>query len=75
MKLYTVRKEALIQEAESIERIAKESLKAWAILGQSHKYSDLMQQAYTVRRAAETKSIHVRREMLRNLGYTFATLG
>lgn len=72
MRIYTVSKQALQREAESIEQYANDSLTAWILLGQSDRYSEEMRKARAVRSAARQRSIYVRREMLRDLGYEIA---
>ncbi|CAB4126645.1 hypothetical protein UFOVP254_49 [uncultured Caudovirales phage] len=67
--IYTVSTESLIYQAEQIEIDAEQSLRAWIILGQCDKYSVAMARARTLRAAAGTRSIHTRREILRNAGY------
>ena len=71
--IYTVRPDGLLREADSIERSAKESQKSWIMLGQLDKYSNAMQEANLLRRAAAEKSVYTRREILRNAGYTVKT--
>ena len=71
--IYTVRPECLTRDAEQIERDAEQSLRAWIILGQSDKYSAAMKTARALRAAAAERSIAIRREMLRNSGFTVLT--
>lgn len=71
--IYTVRPECLIRDAEQIERDAEQSLRAWIILGQSDKYGAAMKTARALRAAAAERSITVRREILRNSGFTVLT--
>jgi len=71
--IYTVKPEGLIRDAEQIERDAEQSLRAWIILGQSDKYSAAMKTARSLRTAAAERSITVRREILRNAGFTVLT--
>ena len=68
--LYTVRPDALLREAQSIETSAKENQKSWIILGQLDKYGEALKTANLLRRAAAEKSVYTRREILRNAGYT-----
>ena len=68
--LYTVRPDALLKEAQSIETSAKENQKSWIILGQLDKYGEALKTANLLRRAAAEKSVYTRREILRNAGYT-----
>lgn len=68
-KALTASKEWIEHEADSIEQSAKASHRAWILLGQHEKYAEEMRKVGNLRRAAAEKSIHVRREMLRNLGY------
>jgi hypothetical protein len=65
----TATKEWIEHEANSIEQSAKDSLRAWILLGQESKYGEEMAKAAALRRIAEEKSIKIRREGLRNLGY------
>jgi len=62
----TVRAEALIQEAEQLERDAQASLDAWIILGQSAKYGQHLAKARALRHAATIKDIAARREYIAN---------
>ena len=71
--IYTVRPDCLIRDAEQIERDAEHSLRAWVILGQSDKYGAAMKTARALRIAAAERSITVRREILRNAGFTVLT--
>jgi hypothetical protein len=71
--IYTVKPEYLIRDAEQIERDAEQSLRAWIILGQSEKYSAAMQTASSLRNAASERSVMIRREILRNAGFTVKT--
>ena len=71
--IYTVKSEYLIRAAEQIERDAEQSLKAWVILGRADKYSAAMKTARALRTAAAEQSIYVRREILRNSGFTVST--
>ena len=68
--IYTVNAKDLLAEAAYIESCAEQSLKAWIILGQTDKYSAAMKKARAVRGAAAEKSVWIRREILRNAGYT-----
>jgi hypothetical protein len=68
--LYTVKPEYLIRDAEQIERDAEQSLTAWIILGQTDRYIAAMQTARALRAAAAERSVAIRREMLRNSGFT-----
>ncbi len=71
--IYTVKSEYLIRDAEQIERDAEQSLRAWIILGQTHRYSAEMATAGSLRAAAAERNIHVRREILRNSGFIVKT--
>ena len=71
--IYTVKPEHLIRDAEQIERDAEQSLRAWIILGQSDKYAAAMKTARSLRCAAAERSVAVRREILRNSGFTVLT--
>lgn len=53
-----------IREAEQLEASAKDNLTAWAICGESHKYSEWMERAAKLRRAAEFNSKRERDEFL-----------
>ncbi|CAG9236989.1 hypothetical protein PSP6_700033 [Paraburkholderia tropica] len=64
----TVKKEALLREAESIEASAKDSLDSWVLLGQSAKYAEAMEKASTLRSAASIANVAERREFLRGHG-------
>lgn len=69
MSKLTASKEWLKHEAAMIEQSTKESLRAWILLGQEAKYAEEMAKVAALRRAADEKSIALRREALRNLGY------
>jgi hypothetical protein len=71
--IYTVKSEYLIRDAEQIERDAEQSLLAWIILGQSDKYRAAMKTARALRSAAAERSVAIRREILRNSGFTVKT--
>jgi hypothetical protein len=71
--IYTVKSEYLIRDAEQIERDAEQSLRAWIILGQSDKYGAAMRTARALRAAAAERSVTIRREILRNSGFTVKT--
>jgi len=71
--IYTVKPEHLIRDAEQIERSAVESLPAWILLVQSGRYGDAMRAARALRQAASERSVSVRREILRNAGFTVKT--
>ena len=64
----TVNSAWLEAAAASLEADAEESLPAWIILGQTSRYSENMEKAAVLRRAAKIKSIAQRREFLRNNG-------
>ena len=68
--IYTVQSKFLTDAAAQIERDANQSLTAWILLGQSERYSAEMATVRALRAAAAEKSIHVRREILRNAGFT-----
>ena len=68
--IYTVRPEYLIRDAEQIERDAEQSLRAWILLGQTDRYGDAMRTARALRNAAAERSVAIRREILRNSGFT-----
>jgi hypothetical protein len=68
--IYTVRPEYLIRDAEQIERDAEQSLSAWILLGQTDRYGDAMRTARALRYAAAERSVSIRREILRNSGFT-----
>ena len=67
---YTVKSEHLTAQAAQIERDANQSLPAWIILGQSDKYGTAMATARALRVAAAERSVAIRREILRNSGFT-----
>jgi len=67
--IYTVKSSHLICEAEKIEQHATESLTAWILIGQSGRYGDAMRDARALRQAASERSVSVRREILRNVGF------
>ena len=68
--IYTVRPKHLLADAAQIEQNAEQSLAAWIILGQSEKYGIAMKTARALRSAAAERNISVRREILRNSGFT-----
>ncbi len=68
--IYTTKAAELIRYAEQIEADAEQSLQAWILLGQSEKYSAMLASARALRAAAAERSICVRREILRNSGFT-----
>ena len=68
--IYTVTAAGLLRDAEQIERDANQSLKAWILCGMSDRYGAAMSTAHTLRRAASERSLYVRREILRNAGFT-----
>lgn len=72
--LYTVRAAELLRYADSIERDANDSLRAWIILGQTDRYSSAMDQVRALRAAAAERSIHIRREIVTNSGFTLARI-
>lgn len=51
-------------EASSIERHAKESLRAWVILGQVSKYEAAMDTVRRLRHAVTIKGLRARKEYL-----------
>jgi len=70
MKLYTVAKSQLLKTADQIEADAKSALRAWIILGESEKYMNEMAQVRALRNAADAKSVWMRRDILRNAGFS-----
>lgn len=64
----TVMKEALLHEAESIEKSAEDSLASWALLGQTAKFAEAKEKASLLRRAASITNIADRRAFLRSNG-------
>lgn len=68
--IYTVRPAYLVRDAEQLERDAEQSLRAWILLGQSERYGAAMRTARALRNAAAESSVSIRREMLRNSGFT-----
>jgi hypothetical protein len=71
--IYTVKPEYLTRDADNIERDAQQSLNAWILLGQTDRYSQAMHTARILRAAASERSIAIRREILRNHGFTVKT--
>lgn len=71
--IYTVKAEYLIRDADQIERDAAASLRAWIILGQGEKYSTAMATSRALRAAAAERNMSIRREILRNSGFTVKT--
>ena len=65
----TVATSWLLHEADSVARYADQSLRAWVLLGTTERYQQEMTKVRALRAAAEEKSIHIRREILRNAGY------
>ena len=57
----------MLDEAAKIEAHAKDSLQAWAILGETAKYGQHTEKAANLRRAAELKG-YARREFMQNKG-------
>ena len=70
---YTVAADHLINQAESIEKYAATSHRAWILVGEYDRYGEEMTKAAALRRAAAQRSLHVRREILRNAGFTVRT--
>lgn len=70
MKLYSVKKSELTTIADQIEADAKSALRAWIILGESEKYTNEMAQVRALRIAADAKSVWMRRDILRNAGFS-----
>ena len=68
--IYTVKPEHLSRDAARIEQDAEQSLAAWIILGESERYEIEMRTARVLRSAAAERNISVRREILRNSGFT-----
>ena len=68
--IYTVRPDHLIRDAVQIEQDAEQSLTAWVIIGQSERYGIAMRTARALRSAAAEPNVAVRREILRNSGFT-----
>lgn len=64
----TVSQQWLRSAADKLVTDAEESLKAWIVLGQAHRYCENLGKAAVLRRAAEIKNIGQRREFLRNNG-------
>jgi hypothetical protein len=64
----TVNAKWLQDAAHTLEMEARDSLTAWIVLGQSHRYGENLGKAAVLRRAAEMKNIGERREFLRNNG-------
>lgn len=74
MKLYTVARNSLQLLADSIERTANESLPAYVLTGTTERYAEAMRQVRDLRAAAAERSIHIRREILRNAGFEIASI-
>jgi hypothetical protein len=70
MNLYSVKKSELIILADEIESFAESSLQARIILDQLEKHTQDMAQVRALRNAAEQKSVWLRREILRNAGFS-----
>jgi hypothetical protein len=64
----TVSQQWLHLAADQLVADAEQSMKAWIILGQAHRYCENLGKAAMLRRAAEIKNIGQRREFLRNNG-------
>ncbi len=67
MKLI-VNKQWLHHEADRTEQFANDSLTAWILLGQQHRFSEEMKKAHALRHAAQINSIAERRVFLKNNG-------
>ena len=74
MTRLTVSSKWLVSLADQLDRDADQSLHAWIILGQSERYSEEMKKARAIRSAAEYKSPAIRREIMRDIGYTIAKI-
>jgi hypothetical protein len=68
--LHTVSAPALLRFAAQLERDAAESLPSWIVIGTAERYSKAHAAARALRRAAEENSVSVRREILRNSGFS-----
>lgn len=60
-------KAQLLKEAGSIEASSKDSLAAWTVLGQTEKYTQHIEKAANLRRAAELKGWE-RSQFMKNKG-------
>ncbi|HTH61712.1 MAG TPA: hypothetical protein VL689_16345 [Paraburkholderia sp.] len=70
MTTLTAMKEWLKHEADGIVQSARDSLRAWMLLGQTRKYGEAMAKVAALRRIAEIKSVSERRFLLRELSDT-----
>jgi len=71
--LYTVSSVSLAMEADKLERYAADMLNAWILTGQGENYSECHRVIRALRTAAGERSTYVRREILRNAGFTINT--
>ena len=71
--LYTVSAASLAMEADKLEKYAADMLKAWILTGQGDNYSECHRVIRALRAATAERSAHVRREILRNAGFTINT--
>jgi len=71
--IYSVKARHLISAAEQIERDARQSLRAWILIGQSERYGEAMRVARALRDAAAARSVWTRREILRSSGFVVKT--
>jgi hypothetical protein len=72
MIVYSVAKFDLILLAGDIETAARRNHTAWILCGQIDKYPAAMAKVRAINAAIFTKSISVRREILRNAGMVLA---
>lgn len=68
MSKLTISAKWLLGAAHTLEMEARESLMAWIVLGQSHRYGENLGKAAVLRRAAEMKNIGERRAFLKANG-------
>jgi hypothetical protein len=71
--LYTVSAASLAMEADKLEKYAADMLTAWILIGQGDNYSKCHRVIRALRTAAGERSTHVRREILRDAGFTINT--
>jgi hypothetical protein len=74
-KRLTVSAKWLEMAAAALEKDAKDSLAAWIVLGQAHRYCENLGMAAALRRAKLIKNIGERREFLRGIGIPDSSLG
>jgi hypothetical protein len=72
--LYTVSAASLAMEADKLEKYAADMLTAWILIGQGDNYSECHRVIRALRAATGERSTHVRREILRNAGFTIKSI-